>query len=66
MLQPPDREGIKRLPPLFRHSFKVPEGASMDISVSGLGWIDLNGRTGARVDVWAPKGTKVVLRESVL
>lgn len=66
MLQPPLREELEMFPPLFKHTFRIQPGEKMDVAISGLGWIQVNGTTGALLDVYAPKGIKVVLRPSIL
>lgn len=66
MLSPPSKAGLDEMPPLARHTLRIPPGAPQDIVISGLGWITANGTEGAVVDVYAPKGIKVLLRESIL
>ncbi|MBN2983251.1 ribosome biogenesis GTPase YqeH [Cohnella algarum] len=66
MLSPPSREQLDSLPAWTRHSLRIPKNASLDIFVSGLGWIQANGKSGAQVDIYAPKGVKVLLRDSML
>lgn len=66
MLSPPSREELADMPPLVRHNLRIPPGGPKDIFISGLGWIKANGTTGAVVDVYAPKGVKVLLRDCIL
>ena len=66
MLSPPDEEGLAALPEWTRHRLKIPKGAGKDLFVSGLGWIQANGAGGALVDLFAPKGVRVLLRDSML
>ena len=66
LLQPPKREHLDELPPLAKHRFRIKPGTKTDVYVSGLGWVKANGTTGALVDVHAPKGIKVVVRESLI
>ncbi|GAB2703976.1 ribosome biogenesis GTPase YqeH [Paenibacillus thermoaerophilus] len=66
LLSPPNAGELASLPPLARHSLRIPPGAKMDVSISGLGWIQCSGLTGAMIDVYAPKGVKVVLRPSMI
>ncbi|MDG0812068.1 ribosome biogenesis GTPase YqeH [Cohnella rhizosphaerae] len=66
MLAPPSREELADMPPLVRHNLRIPPGGPKDVFVSGLGWIKANGSTGAVVDVYAPKGVKVLLRDCIL
>ncbi|MEW9667315.1 ribosome biogenesis GTPase YqeH [Ammoniphilus sp. 3BR4] len=65
ILSPPTGEKAKKLPPLRRVSFKIPPGEKKDIVISGLGWVT-SGATGAWVDVHAPEGVSVVLRNSLI
>jgi hypothetical protein len=66
LLTPPEGEAADKLVPLMKHTFKIPRGAKHDISISGLGWIQVNGVTGAYIDVHAPKGIKVTMRPSLM
>lgn len=66
LLKPPDKDHLDRLPPLIRHSLRIPRGAQKDVLVSGLGWIKVNGDTGADVELYAPQGIKVVVRDSLI
>ncbi|MFC4599295.1 ribosome biogenesis GTPase YqeH [Cohnella hongkongensis] len=66
MLRPPAREDLDSLPPWTRHRLRVPPQVEKDVFISGLGWIQVNGKTGAVIDVHAPKGIKVMLRDSIL
>lgn len=66
LLSPPSREALDDMPPWTRHSLRLPKHAELDIFVSGMGWIQANGKTGALVDIYAPKGVKVLLRDSML
>ncbi len=66
MLTPPSREDLDSFPTWTRHRLRIPPNAEQDVFVSGLGWIQVNGKTGAVVDVHAPKGIKVMLRDSIL
>lgn len=66
LLQPPSAEHLSQLAPLTTHSFRIPPEAEMDIAISGLGWVRINGRTGANVDLHVPRGTKVSLREALV
>lgn len=66
LLQPPAKEHLSQLEPLSPHTFRIPPGKRMDISVSGLGWIRANSTSGAIVEMHVPKGTKVSLRESLI
>lgn len=66
MLAPPDADQLSKLPQFTRHSLRIPKGSRMDISISGLGWIQVNGSSGAVIDVRVPKGIKVTLRPSLM
>ncbi len=66
LLSPPDEEGLASLPAWTRHRLRIQAGKSQDVFVSGLGWVQANGKSGATVDVYAPKGVKVMLRDSIL
>jgi ribosome biogenesis GTPase A len=66
LLGGPSREELDEMPDWTRHSIRIPRGAKKDIFVSGMGWIQANGTSGAIVDVYAPKGIKVLLRDSLV
>ncbi|WP_084423077.1 ribosome biogenesis GTPase YqeH [Cohnella thermotolerans] len=66
MLSPPSRDQLDEVPPWTRHSLRVRPGDNLDVFVSGLGWIQVNGKSGALLDVYAPKGVKVLLRDAML
>ncbi|NIK68301.1 ribosome biogenesis GTPase YqeH [Paenibacillus sp. BK033] len=66
LLGGPSREELDEMPAWTRHSIRIPRGAKKDIFVSGMGWIQANGTSGAVVDVYAPKGIKVLLRDSLV
>ncbi|WP_276356328.1 ribosome biogenesis GTPase YqeH [Cohnella caldifontis] len=66
MLAPPNREDLETLPAWTRHRLRVPKEERLDVFVSGLGWIKANGTSGALVDLFAPRGVKVMLRESLI
>lgn len=67
MLSPPSLEDLDKLPAWTRHRLRIPKGgAGHDIFISGLGWIKANGGEGALVDVYAPRGVKVLLRDSMI
>lgn len=65
ILSPPHGENSKLLPPFHRHSFKINKGEKKDIVISGLGWVTV-GDVGAIIDVYAPKGVAVVLRNALI
>lgn len=66
LLSPPSVEELDEVAPWTRHTLRIAPGERTDISISGLGWIRVNGETGALVEVHAPKGVQVVLREAMI
>jgi 30S ribosome assembly GTPase len=66
MLAPPSKADLEELPKLVKHPFHIPKGKKMDVQISGLGWIKAGSDLGADLAVHAPKGVKVVLRESLI
>ncbi|MBB6729777.1 ribosome biogenesis GTPase YqeH [Cohnella zeiphila] len=66
MLSPPSKEGLDSVPPWTRHTLRIRPGADVDVFVSGLGWIQANGKRGSVVDVYAPRGVKVLVRDAML
>jgi ribosome biogenesis GTPase YqeH len=66
LLAPPTREELSDIPPFSRHRIRVPRGIEQDIFISGLGWIRVNKTYGALVDVYAPRGVRVMLREALV
>lgn len=66
MLSPPSRDKLDEMPAWTRHQLRVKPGENVDVFVSGLGWIQANGKTGALLDIHAPKGVKVLLRDAML
>lgn len=66
MLAPPSLEELETIPAWTRHSLRIPRGSESDVFISGLGWIRVNGTSGAQVEVYAPKGVKVLVREALI
>ena len=66
MLAPPTKEHLADLPEWTRHEFRVPRGSQYDLFISGLGWIKVNGDTGALAAIHLPKGVKVMMRPSLI
>lgn len=66
MLAPPNAEGLATMPAWTRHRLRIARGAKQDVFVSGLGWIKANSESGALIDVFAPRGIKVMLRDSMI
>lgn len=48
---------------LISHEFVLPEDKSVDIVISGLGWVATKGK-GQKIIVKAPKGINVIIRDS--
>lgn len=63
-LNPPGKESLKDMPAFVKHSFTVKNGKT-DIVISGLGWITVT-EPRAEIEVYAPKGVGVSLREAVI
>ncbi|QYR20182.1 ribosome biogenesis GTPase YqeH [Paenibacillus sp. sptzw28] len=66
MLAPPTKEQLDEIPAWTRHRLTVRRGSDTDVFISGLGWIHVNGGTGALIDVHAPKGVRVILRDALI
>ncbi|WP_127532240.1 ribosome biogenesis GTPase YqeH [Paenibacillus kobensis] len=66
LLSPPTAEELADMPAWTRHSLRIPRGGEYDVFVSGLGWMRVNGMTGALVDVYLPKGIKVHVRRALI
>lgn len=66
MLTPPVLADLDALPAFTKHAIRVPQGATVDILISGLGWIRVNGLMGATLHVHAPKGVKVMMRPALI
>ncbi|MDQ1912866.1 ribosome biogenesis GTPase YqeH [Paenibacillus sp. GD4] len=66
LLTPPNAADLEELPPLTKHAIRIPKGTQQDISISGLGWVKVNGEAGADLVIHAPKGVKVAVRESLI
>jgi ribosome biogenesis GTPase YqeH len=66
MLSPPNIKELEEFPKLTKHPIHIPKGSKMDVVISGLGWVKVNSDLGADVAVYAPKGVKVVIRESLI
>jgi len=65
LLSPPFAEEATSLPPLVKHSFRVRLDKKKDIVISGLGWITIDGED-TNVDVYAPKGIGIHLRDALI
>jgi len=66
LLQPPAKADLEALPAWTKHPIRIKPGSEMDILISGLGWITVNGNIGAEVEIHAPKGVKVVVRPQLI
>jgi 30S ribosome assembly GTPase len=66
LLAPPVLNDLDKLPQLVKHTYTIPRGKHQDITISGLGWIKINSDTGAEITVHAPKGVKVIVRDSLI
>lgn len=66
LLQPPAREDLDELPAWQKHPIRVKAGKEMEILISGLGWITVNGVDSADLEIYAPKGVRVVVRPPLL
>lgn len=66
LLGGPSKEQLADIPSWTRHSLRVKRGSNSDIYVSGLGWVQVNSDSGALIDVYAPKGIKVIQRPSMI
>ena len=66
MLAPPTKEQLEEMPPWTRHRLTIKQGSDTDVFISGLGWIHVNGGSGALVDVYVPKGIRVLLRDALI
>ncbi|ANE47264.1 GTPase [Paenibacillus swuensis] len=66
MLQPPSKDELEDLPKWTKHQIRVPKGSESDIFISGIGWIRVNSDLGALLEVHAPKGIKVLLRDALI
>ncbi|MNO80298.1 Ribosome biogenesis GTPase A [compost metagenome] len=66
LLPPPTKDNLAKLPEWTRHEFRVKKGAHSDVFISGLGWIKINSEQGAVVAVHAPRGVKVLMRNSLI
>lgn len=66
LLGGPSVEQLEEMPAWTRHSLRVKRGERKDVFISGVGWIQVNSDSGALLDVYAPKGIKVLLRNSII
>ncbi|CAH1202775.1 putative protein YqeH [Paenibacillus plantiphilus] len=66
MLAPPKAEQLDEIPAWTRHRLTIRRGTDTDIYISGLGWIHVNSGDGALVDIHAPKGIRVLLRDALI
>ncbi|MFB4164850.1 ribosome biogenesis GTPase YqeH [Alteribacillus sp. JSM 102045] len=64
LLSPPGKETLQDMPEFLKQSFTVKQGKT-DIVISGLGWLSVI-EPGAEIEVYAPKGVGVSLREAII
>ncbi|TCS83787.1 ribosome biogenesis GTPase YqeH [Tepidibacillus fermentans] len=65
LLQPPTLKEANQLPPLTKHSFRFTGRNKVDIVISGLGWVAVDGEP-TTIDIYVPKGIGVHLREALI
>jgi len=65
LLQPPSYEEAKQLPTLTKHSFRFSGRDKIDIVISGLGWIAVDGEA-TNIEVYVPKGIGVHQRDALI
>lgn len=66
LLQPPGKEHLETFPPLTKHPIHCKKGSSVDVLISGLGWIKVNSVAGADLEVYVPKGVKIAIRDCLI
>lgn len=66
LLSPPAKADVAAMPGWTRHEFRIQHGADADIYISGLGWVKMNGNSGALVAVYAPRGIRVLVRQALI
>ncbi len=66
LLQPPSAQHLEQLPPFAKQQFRIRTGIEQDVFISGLGWICIQSKLGATIEVQAPKGVKVITRECLV
>ncbi|MGC5328511.1 ribosome biogenesis GTPase YqeH [Brevibacillus sp. SYSU BS000544] len=66
LLAPPSGEAAKQLPPFTRHTLKIQAGTPTDIVIAGLGWITLQGKYPASIEVHIPKGVRIGTRKALI
>ncbi len=64
-LSPPTKEEAETLPELKRHTFNFLGKYKMDIVISGLGWVTIDGEP-TDIDVYVPKGIGVHIRKALI
>lgn len=62
LLSPPDKHSIKKLPPLTKNTFKLPN-ESMDIVFPGLGWVTIKDGD-VTIEVYSPEKVMASIRKS--
>ncbi|WP_019120018.1 ribosome biogenesis GTPase YqeH [Brevibacillus massiliensis] len=66
LLAPPAGEAVKLLPPFTRHTLKIESAGPVDVVISGLGWVTLQGKRKATLEVHVPKGVGVAVRKALI
>ncbi|MFV9510975.1 ribosome biogenesis GTPase YqeH [Tepidibacillus sp. LV47] len=65
LLKPPTIEEAKQLPPFAKHDFRFTGRNKVDIVISGLGWVAVDGEP-TNIEVYVPKGISVHLRDALI
>nr|WP_134687197.1 ribosome biogenesis GTPase YqeH [Brevibacillus migulae] len=66
LLAPPTGESAKQLPAFTKHTVKIEAKGPTDIVISGLGWVTLQGKLPAVVDIHVPKGVAIGVRKALI
>lgn len=64
-LAPPTKEEVDTLPELKKHTFNFLGKNKIDIVISGLGWVTVDGEP-TDIDVYVPKGIGVHIRKALI
>ncbi len=64
-LCPPTKEEAKTFPEQTKHSFNILGKNKVDIVISGLGWVTVDGEP-TNIDVYVPKGIGVHIRKALI
>lgn len=66
LLAPPSKEQLEEMPEWTRHRLTIRRNSETDLFISGLGWIHVNGTSGALIDIHVPKGIRVLMRDALI